>query len=82
MNKTPVNPTLKSLIEQKIHHKQITPSDVVSAIGYTNTTKGIRRLSTFSNTLEAPSDSFVLKLLSVLEIDAISFKKAISSLIP
>ena len=79
MSNTTASPTLKSLIEQKIHQKQITPSDLVSAIGYTNTTKGIRRLSRFSNTLEAPSDSFVLKLLSVLEIDVISFNKAINA---
>ena len=72
-------PTLQSLIKQKIHQKKLSFPDLVSAIGYTNITKGNRRLDDFLNTLEAPSEEFINNLLSVLDIDALSFNKSINT---
>jgi hypothetical protein len=79
MKNAPITPTLQSLINQKIKRKDLSRPELVSAIGYTNTIKGIRRLNIFLTTLEAPSEQFTIKLLSVLEIDALSFNKAINA---
>ena len=72
-------PTLQTLIKRKIHLKNLSLSDLLSAIGYTNISKGTRRLNIFLNTLEAPSEEFINNLLTILEIDALSFYKSLTA---
>jgi hypothetical protein len=74
------SPTLKDLIFYKLKEKGISRSQLVQSIGYTrNITKGIRRLNDYLNTLEAPSDEFVISLLNTLSIDGLSFHRALSA---
>jgi hypothetical protein len=77
--KSTATSTIPKLITQRIKEKGLSRSQLVSAIGYTNISKGTRRLNHFLNTLEAPSEQFITKLLSTLEIDALSFNKAINA---
>ncbi len=78
MENAPITPTLQSLINQKIKRKDLSRPELVSAIGYTNISKGNRRLNHFLNTLETPSSDFINNLLSVLDIDCITFNKSIN----
>lgn len=76
----PSSLTLKDLIFYKLKEKGISRSQLVQSIGYTrNITKGIRRLNEYLNTLEAPSDEFVINLLNNLGIDGLSFHRALSA---
>jgi len=71
--------TLQQLISKKMKEKEISRSQLVHSIGYTNTTKGIRRFNDYLNTLYAPSDEFKSKLLSALGIDGLSYCKALAA---
>ncbi len=77
--KSTATSTIPKLITQRIKEKGLSRSQLVSAIGYTNISKGTRRLNHFLNTLEAPYEQFITKLLSILEIDALSFNKAVNA---
>jgi hypothetical protein len=77
--KSTATSTIPKLITQRIKEKGLSRSQLVSVIGYSNISKGTRRLNHFLNTLEAPSEQFTTKLLSVLDIDALSFNKAINA---
>lgn len=79
MKNTTVPHTLESLINQRIKEKGLSRSQLVSAIGYTNISKGCKRLDTFITTLEAPSDDFIINIASVLEIDPLEFYRAIKA---
>ena len=77
MKNSPVTPTLQSLIKQKIKEKGLSRSQLVSAIGYSNVSKGCQRLDTFLKTLEAPSEEFIVNIASVLEIDPVTFYRSV-----
>jgi hypothetical protein len=79
MKNTLVTQTLKSLIKQKIIEKGLSRSELVSVIGYTNISKGCKRLDTFLKTLEAPSGDFIVNITSVLGIDAVAFYRALTA---
>ncbi len=76
MKNTTVPLTLQALIKQKIIDKGLSRSQLVSAIGYSNISNGCRKLTTFTSTLNAPSDEFIANLTSVLEIDPLTFYRA------
>ena len=77
MKNTSVHPTLESLIEQKIKEKGLSRSQLVSEIGYSNISKGCKRLDTFITTVEAPSDDFIINIAAVLEIDSLELYRAL-----
>lgn len=79
MKNTTVIPTLESLIKQKIIEKGLSRTQLVSAIGYSNISKGCKRLDTFLKTLETPSEEFVTRITSVLEIDPVTFCRALAA---
>lgn len=66
-------PTLQNLIKEKIKEKDLSRSDLVRAIGYSNISKGCRRLDSLLNTLEIPSSNFINNLLEVLYITHTDF---------
>lgn len=68
---------IKSLITQKMKGKGLSRSDLVNAIGYTNISKGCQRLDAYLETLEYPSEEFINKLLSTLEIDPFTFFRSL-----
>ncbi len=72
-------PTLQKLILKKIEERGLSRFQLVSDIGYTNISKGCQRLDTFLNTLEAPLEEFITKLISILEIDAVTFYRALTA---
>ena len=74
-----ITPTLQTLITQKIKEKGFSRSQLVSAIGYTNISKGCKRLDTLLKTLEAPSDDFIITIASTLEIDPVAFCRALAA---
>jgi len=74
-----VTPTLQSLLKQKTQEKGLSRSDLVSSLGYTNISKGCRRLNTFISTLEAPSDDFMINITSVLDINPVTFCRALAA---
>ena len=77
MKNTTAPPTLESLIKKRIKEKGLSRSELVSAIGYSsNVSKGCRRLDTFTGTLEYPSEEFINKITSALEIDPPTFYRA------
>lgn len=71
--------TLQSLIKQKMKEKGLPRPQLALVLGYSNINKGTRRLDTFLRTLDAPSEQFIINLLTVLEIDALSFNKSINT---
>ena len=72
-------PTLKALVLAAMQEKGMKPSQLVQAIGYTNITKGMRRLKTYLDTLAAPSEEFVVSLLSILDINGVAYAKAVTT---
>lgn len=72
------SPTLKQLIENRIKLKGLKRSDLIRLMGYSNISKGLRRLDRFFHALEAPDAGFVSKLQIVLDINTISLEKTIS----
>ena len=70
-------PTFQELITKRINEKSLSRSKLVQAIGYTNVSKGIRRLDAYVATFTAPNDGFVERLLNILEIDGLSFHNAL-----
>ena len=71
------NPTLQQLINQKIREKGLTRHQLVSTLGYTNISKGCRRLDHYLASLHPPSEEFLVNLLSILEINFLEFNKAV-----
>ena len=77
---SPASPSLQDLILLKMREKGLSKYDLARSIGYPrNTTKGIRRLNEYLGTLQAPSEEFIINLLSALEIDGWNFYKAVSA---
>ena len=72
-------PTLPSLIKQQMKNKGLSRPDLVSALGYTNISKGCRKLDQYLTTLEAPSNEFISTLLTALDIDGWSFYQSLSA---
>jgi len=72
------NPTIEQLVKQRTHQKSLSLPQLVSELGYTNISKGCRRLNEYLTSLHPPSDQFVVNLLCVLDINALEFSKAVS----
>ena len=70
--------TLQKLLTTKIKERGLSRSELVRLLGYTNVSKGLRRLDGYLTALHAPSDEFVVRLLCVLDINALEFSKAVS----
>ncbi len=70
------SPTLQELITSRLKEKNLSRSQVVQQIGYSNVSKGIRKFDTYLKTLSPPSDEFVSQLLSVLGVDGLTFHNA------
>lgn len=79
MKKSTTVLTLQKLISRRAKEKGLSRSGLVQAIGYINVSKGIRRLDTYLQTLESPGDDFINNLLSVLNIDTVSFCRSLSA---
>lgn len=71
--------TLQTLITKRIREHGLSRPELVAAIGYSNISKGCKRLDTFAKTLEAPSDEFIINILCVLEIDPVTFCRALAA---
>lgn len=71
-----ISPTLRQLITSKLKEQDLSRSEVVQKIGYSNVSKGFNRLDHYLKTLSPPSDEFVSNLLSVLDIDGLAFHNA------
>ncbi len=69
-------PTIDRLITKRIKEKGYSLSQFVSALGYSNTSKGCRRLDVFLRTLDSPSEEFIKKITSLLDIDCLTFFRA------
>jgi hypothetical protein len=78
MKNPTVIPSLQKLITQRTKERGLNRSQLVQSIGYTNISKGIRRSDTYLRTLKAPSEEFVVKLLTVLEITGLQFLQALN----
>lgn len=80
MKKKPTyeNVTLQKLLTTKIREQGLSRSDLVRLLGYTNVSKGLRRLDGYLTTLKAPSDEFIVRLHSALEINGLEFCRAVS----
>ena len=65
--------SLQQIILKKAQDKDWSRKKLVEELGYSNVSKGLRRLDVFLETLTAPSDNFVRRLTEVLEIDVITF---------
>ena len=72
------NPTVQQLVKQKTHQKGLSFPLLVSELGYTNISKGCRRLNEYLTSLYPPSEEFVVNLLSVLDINGLEFSKAVT----
>ena len=70
-------PPIKLLINKSLKEKRLSRSDLVKAIGYTNVSKGCKRLDTYLETLEYPSQDFINRLLSVLRIDPVTLYRSL-----
>lgn len=71
------NLTLQQLVNQKISSQELSPRQLVSALGYTNVSKGCRRLKEYLTTLRPPSDFFVINLLTILDINGLEYSEAV-----
>ena len=71
--------TLQKLLTTKIKERGLSRSELVRLLGYTNVSKGLRRLDGYLTALHAPSDEFVVRLLSTLEINGLEFHKALTA---
>ncbi len=69
--------TLQQLVNQKIRKKGLSRLQLVSALGYTNISKGCRRLDTYLTSLHPPSEEFLINFLAVLDINVLEFNKAV-----
>jgi hypothetical protein len=69
-------PTLQQVVNDRIKAKGLSRYQLIQQLGYTNISKGIRRMDTYLQTLEAPNDEFIIGLLSALDIGAMTFHKA------
>ncbi len=69
--------TIHELVNKRIKEKGFSLSQFVSAIGYSNISKGCRRLDIFLKNLYAPSEDFIIKIISILEIDSLTFYRAV-----
>ena len=79
MNTTASMPTLQQLVLSRMKEKGLSRSQIIRSMGLTNISKGLRRLDHFLQTLEYPSDEFVVRLLSVLDINGLEFCRAVTS---
>jgi len=72
---SPTNPpTIQELILRRIKQQNLSRSEFIQAVGYTkNITRGLRRFDTFLRNLEFPNDDFLRAIITVLEIDGLSF---------
>ena len=70
--------TLPSLIKRRIKAKGLSRHDLVSTLGYKNISKGCRKLDNYLTSLHAPSDEFIVNLLSILGINGLEFHNAIN----
>lgn len=71
------NITLQQLVNQKTRQKSLSPRQLVSKLGYTNVSKGCRRLKEYLTSLHPPSEEFVVNLLTVLEINGLEYSRAV-----
>lgn len=65
--------SLQQIILKKAQNKGWSRKRLVEELGYSNVSKGLRRLNVFLETLIVPSDNFVRRLTEVLGIDVITF---------
>lgn len=70
------SPTLQQVVNDRMRSKGLSRHQLIQQIGYTNVSKGIRRLDAYLKTLTAPSDEFVSKLLDILGIDGPTYLRA------
>ena len=78
MNKLNSIHTLQKLVIARMKEKGLSRSRLIQSIGLKNVSKGLRRLDHYLQTLESPSDElFIVKLLSVLDINGPDFCKSI-----
>jgi len=69
--------TLPELIKARMRECNISRSQLVQRIGYKNNiNKGIKRLDFYLQTIQPPSELFVINLLNILEISGSSYLKA------
>ena len=71
------SPTLQQIVNDRMRSKGLSRHQLIQQIGYTNVSKGLRRLDAYLETLTAPSDEFVSKLLDILGIDGPDLSKGI-----
>ena len=67
---------LADLIGQNMQEHKVSRSTLAREMGYRNVAKGLRKLDRYLCNLESPGDDFVVRLCSVLRIDASSFETA------
>jgi hypothetical protein len=79
MNNQTSFPTLRQLVTRQMKEQGLSRSQLMQAMGLINVSKGLRRLDHYLQTLEAPSDDFVSKLLAVLDINGLAFCRAIAT---
>jgi hypothetical protein len=65
--------TLHQIVTDRIKEKGITRHNLILQMGYSNVSKGIRKLDAFTYSLKPPGDDFINRLLTVLEIDCPTF---------
>ena len=70
-------PTIQQLINRKIREHCFSRNQLITALGYQNISKGLRRYDNFLLTLNAPEE-FIQNLIEVLGIDALSFHKSMT----
>ncbi len=71
--------TLHNLLTTKIKEPDLSRSRLVLRMGYTNVSKALRRLDHFVQTLEAPSEEFIVRLRSALRVDNQEFAQAVAA---
>jgi len=76
-NSTRKTITIQNLLNHKIREQGLSRSALIHRMGYTNITKALRRFDQFAKTLEFPSEDFVIRLLSALNINGVEFHKAV-----
>ena len=67
MKSSVTSPTLQQVVNDRMRLKGLSRYQLIQQLGYSNISKGIRKMDTYLRTLEAPNDEFIVRLLAALD---------------